>query len=682
MERKNKGESLMYCINCGAKIEEGDIFCSNCGELVEREQDTAVLAEENEYRDGMNDFSEELYYMNSPVMHTSAAQAEQKNKDHRSRRSSRKLKKRNLVFLFAMVIAAAAAFVGAVVISLKPANSNKADQSVINNDSGISENQKNETSTITIEHNSDENENSLPDNEIPAAESFTESNTTEQMAPKAATSTYEVVIGDYSWTAASLECTSKGGHLVTLDSPEEFNTVIAMLDNNEYWAGKVFFVGAKRDLSDNLYYWIDGYNQPYGTPLNDSSSWIYPYWPAGEPSFSDQGVQENVCSIFKYQGSWIINDEPDDILTTVPEYSGIIGYICEYENSSGSANTSVGENSPVSANSSESEQEQQVSKYDYALLYEGAFVDVESKIDFSDDSVQSSGLMYTIFDMDGDGIKELMFYKRGGRQYNVLWIYSTDGSSYKYRGKIESAAINTDSIYGYDNGFILAGTLNMGGQFEFAASHYKWNGETYEDIVLMQNSYSSVSDIPTIEQLGELGYYDLFLITEKAPEFRDVSDKSLLVGPTVDVTNSKTIELKDYYFGNINTAAEEISGLTKSVIESQDPSMQGYYRIVYENNEDGLRLMGVDRNINEAELAGIWINSGTRYSLFGISIGMSKANVLNILNSYSMIINMYDSYLTADTDYYKDQGNAHSMLVIYFENDLVTEISMSEFTNN
>ena len=41
--------------------------------------------------------------------------------------------------------------------------------------------------------------------------------------------------------------------------------------------------------------------------------------------------EELVCSIFRYQGKWILNDEPDNVFSTAPEYSGIVGYVCEYE---------------------------------------------------------------------------------------------------------------------------------------------------------------------------------------------------------------------------------------------------------------------------------------------------------------------------------------------------------------
>ncbi|MBP3900909.1 MAG: zinc-ribbon domain-containing protein [Blautia sp.] len=788
----------MYCINCGAEIKEGAVFCSNCGEPVVNEQgdDTVSVGE---YGGRRNDSSDDSYYMNSPVVPPSPVQAESRHNEHirsrygqeagsgyeqeaggryeqdtgsgyeqkagrkykqeaghkykkdTGRRSSRKLKKKSLVFIIVMIIAAGAAFSGAIVNSLKSENSDKTEETVVNDSVGMGENTSTtamnaETAQSTAQGTASEPMEStlqgseagsaMPGNGIAGAEPAPEANPSEQAAPGITTSTYEVVIGNYSWTAASSECRSKGGHLATLDSPEEFRTVITMLENNANWNSKVFFVGGRRDLSGNQYFWVDGNNQPYGTPLNDSSSWLYPYWPAGEPSFSDEGVQEEVCSIFKYQGSWIINDEPDNVLATVPEYSGIIGYICEYETSSGSnggsaeagsgsgasasadaelqaagtestvspanvdsslreayvrmlaesggaldyfvydidkdgypelfleyaespdshryrthcvvythkngVSTNVGqisgigptvpelcsapgmnavlnhsvvrgyeqvwsyslENNQLVENKlyvSELNEPQkyyfyeplgdfntdvfnassfaytgqyfydftspymegslmlqrsriddyraldealagaggtagvdtavlaeQTNSHDYEAFFSGALADLASRQGTSVDELSSSGYTYSLVDMQGDGIKELMFYRRGGRQYATIWAYSLEGSSWKLMEEIECPPMGVGSTYGYDNGFIATGVLKMGDHIEFGVAHYKWNGAGFDGISIFSGSYSSPSEIPTVEQLGEEGYYNKALITEKAPEFRNVSDMSLV----------------------------------------------------------------------------------------------------------------------------------------------------------
>jgi len=526
----------VHCKKCGVKVNKYDAFCSNCGE--------PLVNAEN--------------YHSSDTEQKTAASTK-----YTARLPARKNKRRYRIFIAALFAAAFAAFAGAVVLSVNPGLSQNTEKSTTQNKINPGENTDNETAVKEIEK-SERTEDSpavLSTAEVsetgttPAlakadtgsvsqagqnAEAQMMANTETSKAADAVeartvsslTSTYEVIVGNYSWTTALSECINKGGHLATLDSPEEYDKVTAMLDNNENWKGKVFFIGGRRDRAGNLYYWVDKNNQFYGSALNDPSTWIYSYWPADEPSFSDNGVEELVCSIFKYQGSWIINDEPDNMLTTAPEYSGIIGYICEYETASGGANaesetgsTSGTKNTSFTGFSTENAGNSPGNN-SYAVVYEGAFADAQLRKEPFENT--TSGLTYTLFDMNGDGMKELMFHFRGDRQFGLIWVYSTDGTTWKYMGEIETASLNPDSVYGYDNGFIMCAPLKFRDHFEVAASHYKWNGASFEDILLLSNSYNTLEEIPSIEQLGEAGYYNMSLVTEKAPAFLDVSDTSLL----------------------------------------------------------------------------------------------------------------------------------------------------------
>lgn len=136
---------------------------------------------------------------------------------------------------------------------------------------------------------------------------------------------YEVVKKDLSWTEASAECNAKGGHLVTITSREEMNTIVAMAEQ----AG-IDFV------------WLGGTTSPNGSGANGQwitgESFDYSAWHEGEPSHYDgDGTPETCMELWHFTstGEWSWNDERDDPLDTpeIAEYmSGNMGYVCEYEN--------------------------------------------------------------------------------------------------------------------------------------------------------------------------------------------------------------------------------------------------------------------------------------------------------------------------------------------------------------
>ena len=147
-----------------------------------------------------------------------------------------------------------------------------------------------------------------------------------------AASTYDVIVRDCTWNEAFNDCLERGGHLARIDDEDEFWQIVNLLDTDPKWSSKVFFLGGRRELDDYGYYWADDWNELFGTPVNAKDHWSRQYWGPGEPSFQYGNAIENCMTIFRYRGSWILNDDPEDPVRIAPEYSGIIGYICEYEN--------------------------------------------------------------------------------------------------------------------------------------------------------------------------------------------------------------------------------------------------------------------------------------------------------------------------------------------------------------
>lgn len=143
---------------------------------------------------------------------------------------------------------------------------------------------------------------------------------------------YEYIVEDCTWSEAMERCHNKGGYLANINSKEELEYVISVM-NAAGLGDKIFYLGGKRD-NESDYYWVNHESEIYGEKLNgNANAWCYDIWMNGEPSFSDGQFVENVMTLFYFEeeSRWVFNDVPDDILSAVPYYSGRIAYICEFE---------------------------------------------------------------------------------------------------------------------------------------------------------------------------------------------------------------------------------------------------------------------------------------------------------------------------------------------------------------
>lgn len=144
--------------------------------------------------------------------------------------------------------------------------------------------------------------------------------------------TYQIVVTDCTWNEALEQCRQMGGYLVRINSYEEYAVIVNQIQNEGY--EKVhFYLGGRRDAFDSNYYWVDKDNHLLddGTALNSADAWCASAWMTGEPSYVDGDIQEMYMNMFYYKNNlaWVLNDVPDDITGV---YSGLTGYICEFEN--------------------------------------------------------------------------------------------------------------------------------------------------------------------------------------------------------------------------------------------------------------------------------------------------------------------------------------------------------------
>lgn len=141
-------------------------------------------------------------------------------------------------------------------------------------------------------------------------------------------STYEVYFADISWDEAVAQCQAKGGHLLTIESEEEYQKIMSII--SQYNNKSTYYLGGWRSVDSYDYYWIDEYGYQYGTSINGN-----PHWLPGEPTYYDEasGLTED-CIVMFYQSSssqWLYNDIPADYLSVADYKRGRIAYICEYD---------------------------------------------------------------------------------------------------------------------------------------------------------------------------------------------------------------------------------------------------------------------------------------------------------------------------------------------------------------
>lgn len=145
---------------------------------------------------------------------------------------------------------------------------------------------------------------------------------------------YELITADVSWTEAQTLCQEKGGYLATITAPEERQAILELMKQDEKTDIR-FFVGYRKQeeidgqsLKDR---WInaDGTETPAGN--------LPGFWEHQAPDYNfimpEFEVQE--CGILKYYPETdkiYLFSAPDELISTLADYAGKIGYVCEYDN--------------------------------------------------------------------------------------------------------------------------------------------------------------------------------------------------------------------------------------------------------------------------------------------------------------------------------------------------------------
>ena len=127
---------------------------------------------------------------------------------------------------------------------------------------------------------------------------------------------YMIIPSDSSWTEARNACAAKDGHLAVISTWEEFDVITRMAEAKGLTR---VWIGCHRERND-LVWETDEVVNFIKWGENEPSSWDY------------DGTPENCIMLYRVGDEWFYNDCRDDPAGAFPEfYSGVMGYVCEFE---------------------------------------------------------------------------------------------------------------------------------------------------------------------------------------------------------------------------------------------------------------------------------------------------------------------------------------------------------------
>ena len=148
---------------------------------------------------------------------------------------------------------------------------------------------------------------------------------------------YELYVEDITWDEAKKQCEEKGGYLAAITTIEEYENIKKGIEDSgqtqvAYWVG----ASDNHPSSYPIYEWHEP-NRDYMKDIFISDTIMGKYWVDGEPSYFKQAADEQIDELAIYllyddaKEDCYLYDAPMDMLLRNPEYTGKIGYICEYD---------------------------------------------------------------------------------------------------------------------------------------------------------------------------------------------------------------------------------------------------------------------------------------------------------------------------------------------------------------
>ena len=128
---------------------------------------------------------------------------------------------------------------------------------------------------------------------------------------------YAVVKGNMNWEEAQVYCQARGGHLATITSQQQMDTITALLEENQI--GTVW-LGANNYSSSGGFRWVTG--EPFE----------FAAWAVGEPN--NDGGDEHYLMMYRVEEQgWVWNDSRIDGMSSFGKDDS--GFVCQWDETDG-----------------------------------------------------------------------------------------------------------------------------------------------------------------------------------------------------------------------------------------------------------------------------------------------------------------------------------------------------------
>ena len=316
---------------------------------------------------------------------------------------------------------------------------------------------------------------------------------------------YELYVEDITWDEAKRRCEERGGYLATITTIEEYEYIKKGIEDSGQ-TQVAFWLGASKSPSSNSFYRWDEPVEDYWNSDLVSGTIMGKYWADGEPSYDRRafdGQTDRLCIYLLYDDAkknCYLYDASTDMLARNPEYTGQIGYICEYGVTVRSKETYYHADGSIS-DWYEYEYDGLGNQTGYIHYYEdGSFHNSKYRQEYDDRGKMTKYISYNDdsslnywyeneYDSEGKQIKSITYKADGSIDSWSEYEYDSEGNRVKWIKYNAYGSILSWSEYEYDS----AGNQTKENQYSSHGTLRSWEEREYDSVgyLIKSSGYNS-----------------------------------------------------------------------------------------------------------------------------------------------------------------------------------------------